>query len=203
MLLYALGGAWAFWLWKQDVVAYIEGRAHPKALPGACPASVPAMVFAAVGALVLLAVETSGEYALGISVAQDKIAAAFLLAMLAAAVIEEIVFRGFLVITHKGRAVLWSSVIVFSLIFALIHPYLWDFQMPEDSWMFWQGEWTWKFNTKGIFSTAIVLLNSLWFYAVRFLKNNPEGSLLPCFVAHGVSNLGVFLIKLAQGYVVF
>lgn len=200
-LLYALGAVWLFWIWKQDCLSQLEGKPNERALPGAYPAKIAAMVVAAVGALVLLAVETGGEYALGIAGEQDTIAASFLLAMLAAAIIEEVIFRGFLVVDKKGRAALVGSIVGFSLIFALLHPYLWNFEMPENSWAFWNGAWTWQLDAKGAFSTSIVLLNALWFYAVRFMPNNPQHSLLPCFVAHGVSNLGVFVVKWSQGFV--
>ena len=74
-----------------------------------------------------------------------------------------------------------------------MHPFLWTW--GDDGF-----EWT--FTAKGWFSTVMVFAASLWFYAVRFATWNPERSLLPCFVAHGVKNLGVFAIKGAQGFVV-
>lgn len=201
MLAYALAGSWLLWLWVQDTVAARSDEAHPRALPGARPASLRAIVVAVLGALLLVALETGGELALGIAEEQDTIAATFLLAMLAAAVIEELVFRGYCVVRGRGRMALWLSVLGFSCIFALLHPYLWDFQMPDSGWAFWQGEWTWKLNSKGVFSTALVFANSLWFYACRFMRLNPEHSLLPCFAAHAASNLAVFAVKAVQGFV--
>ena len=52
------------------------------------------------------------------------------------------------------------------------------------------------------FSTLMVFLGSLWFYAMRFQPANPGRSLIPCIVAHLVKNLGVVVIKAAQGFVV-
>lgn len=202
MLLYAAGALWLLRLWTQDMRAQQREGTLKTALPGAYPASLAACLVAALGAVLLVALETGGEYMLEIHQAQETIAVAFLLVMLAAAVIEEIIFRGYCVITHKGRKVLWASVVLFSIIFALIHPYLWEVELPEASWAFWEAEVTMNLNTKGLFSTLIVFINSLWFYAVRFMPNNPQASLLPCFVAHATSNLAVFAIKAWQGFVV-
>ena len=57
------------------------------------------------------------------------------------------------------------------------------------------------FETKAWFSTMMIFTGSLWFYAVRFLPANRARSLLPCIAAHAAKNLGVFIIKYAQGYV--
>ena len=59
------------------------------------------------------------------------------------------------------------------------------------------------FTTKAWFTTALLFTNSLWFYALRFGPWNPTRSLFPCMLAHAASNLGVFAVKLAQGYVIF
>jgi hypothetical protein len=47
-----------------------------------------------------------------------------------------------------------------------------------------------------------LFVGSLWFYAVRFARFNPQRSLLPCFAAHAAKNLGVIIIKLLQGHLV-
>jgi len=51
----------------------------------------------------------------------------------------------------------------------------------------------------------MVFLFSFWLYAMRFPlrypKLNPSRSLIPCIAAHLAKNLGVFVIKLAQGHV--
>jgi membrane protease YdiL (CAAX protease family) len=118
---------------------------------------------------------------------------------LSAAVVEEIIFRGFLVIQKRGRFLLWLGIVSASVIFALLHQHLWK----------WDGGWPWaggnlivEFNLKGCFSTAALFVGSLWFYAVRFARFNPQRSLLPCFAAHAAKNLGVIIIKLLQGHLV-
>jgi membrane protease YdiL (CAAX protease family) len=117
----------------------------------------------------------------------------FVFAIIAAGVVEEVIFRGYLVIDHKGRALLIASAVGFSLIFAIIHGHLWS---REDGF-----EWT--LTAKAFFSTGILFANSLWFYAVRFGPWNPKRALFPCMLAHAASNLGVFFVKWAQGYLIF
>ena len=190
------------WLWYSDLKQGKAGKKLKGALPGATPCGFGLILLGIVGALLLVALETGGEYVFEIVDEQQSLKATFLASMLGAAVIEEMIFRGYLVVQTKGSYVLWVSIIGFSLLFALIHPYLWNHN-SEDA-QFWElskHEWTWQFNTKGYFSTAFVFFNSLLFYALRFMPANPERSLLPCFIAHAASNIAVFGIKAAQGYV--
>ena len=186
-------GVYVSRLWLEDYRAYQRGDVIRGALPGASPTTSPAIVLAVVGALIILAGETWGEIALGISDEQSEITVLFGVYTLLAAVIEEIIFRGFLVVTDRGPLVKWGAVLGASLLFAAIHPFLW---LWED------GVWEWTLNAKGWFSTGAVFISSLWFYTVRFLPSNPTTSLLPCFAAHAAKNLGVFAIKGAQGFVV-
>ena len=75
--------------------------------------------------------------------------------------------------------------------FWLIHMHLWS---TEDGLSY--------VHPKAIFTTSILFLNSLWFYALRFGPWNPTQS----FFLHDLSrrsNLGVFVVKLVQGYVSF
>lgn len=200
-LLFAGIGIYVFWIWLQDYRADRAGKPVNKPFPGATATTYTAVVIAIVGALILLLLETAGEYALGISAEQKTISAIFLLSMIAAAFVEELVFRGFLVVTSKGKAILIASVIGFSLLFALLHPFLWDWQQAEDaSW--WDGTLALDFSLKAWFSTVAIFVGSLWFYAVRFLPSNPKWSLIPCFAAHLTKNIGVFVIKWMQGFVV-
>ncbi|MGE9291757.1 MAG: CPBP family intramembrane glutamic endopeptidase [Puniceicoccales bacterium] len=174
------------WFWISDCR---EGRTG--GFPGASLAPVRTLIWAGIGGLALTLLETWGESLLGLTAEQTEMAAFALVPVLAAAVIEEIVFRGYLVVDHKGKAWLVGSIFGFSLIFSLIHPYLWSWEDGQLS-----IEWT----TKGVFSTVFVLVNSLWFYTVRFSLGNRSHSLLPCFVAHGMSNFAVWAIKGFQGY---
>ncbi|MBC2593442.1 CPBP family intramembrane metalloprotease [Ruficoccus amylovorans] len=191
-------------LWFDDFKANKRGEPNPKAFPGATACSALCVIVAVVGALILLAAETFGEIALGISAQQSDITWLALLSITAAAFFEELIFRGYLVVTKKGTAALIGSIFIFSFLFAALHPFLWDLDMPEGvpGWQFWQGTLTFDWGVKGWFSTALVFANSLWFYTVRFYGLNKTRSLIPCVAAHLASNVGVFVIKLAQGHVV-
>ena len=156
-------------------------------------APLGAFIIGTLGALLLLGVETGGEIALGLVDEQSEMVWFFVFAAIAAGVVEEVIFRGYLVIDNKGRSLLIASAVGFSLIFAIIHGHLW---CREDGF-----EWT--LTGKAFFSTAILFANSLWFYALRFGPWNPNRSLFPCMLAHAASNLGVFFVKWAQGYVIF
>lgn len=175
---------------------YKAGRAddpEASAMPGATKTSILAIVIGVIGALLILAAETGGEIALGVASKQSEMVWYFVFAIVAAGVVEEVIFRGYLVIDKKGKAALIASCVGFSLIFAIIHGHFWS---TEDGF-----EWT--LTTKAFFTTGILLANSLWFYACRFGPWNLTRSIFPCMVAHAASNLGVFVVKLAQGYVIF
>ena len=150
------------------------------------------MLVAVAGALLLLAVETGGESALGLTAQQSRMTGLFALYTLAAAFAEELVFRGYLVVEHRGRVALLAGIIGASAGFALLHPFLWDWR---------DGSLSFHGGTKAWFSTVMIFAGSLWFYAARFMPSNPTRSLLPCVAAHVAKNLGVFAIKYAQGFV--
>lgn len=194
MILLYLGVA--LYVGRMYWVDYQAARAgHPSesAMPGAVGAPAKAYWIGLVGALLLLGVETGGELALGIAAEQSEMVWYFVFAIVAAGVVEEVIFRGFLVVTSKGRAALIASCLGFSLIFALIHAHLWSL---EDGF-----EWT--FTAKALFTTALLFLNSVWFYTVRFAPWNPGHSIFPCMLAHAASNLGVFGVKWVQGFIIF
>jgi len=185
--------AWLARGWVSDYRAALAGNPNDKPFPGATPASARALPIASLGALVILAAETGGEQVLGLSAEQSQVTALFsLYSILGAPVFEEVLFRGYLVIENRGRAALWAGVVGISLLFALLHPFLWE----------WEGEGLIiHFGPKAWFSTAVIFAVSLWFYTVRFFGLNPQRSLLPCFVAHATKNLGVVAIKYVQGFV--
>lgn len=191
-------------LWWDDLRAGQQGERKAGALPGASPAGWGAIGVAVLGALVILGLETGGEYLFDLVSEQSNITWLFLLSMLTAAFIEELIFRGYLVVTNRGRAALLLSIFGFSLLFTILHSYLWKLNYPEDAagWQFWTASFEWTLTPKAWFSSLFILLNSLWFYTVRFYSLNPQQSLLPCVAAHFASNLGVFIIKLVQGHVV-
>jgi membrane protease YdiL (CAAX protease family) len=208
LVLMTAAGLYVFFLWRQDCLAARSGKPSPGALPGATPASVRACVIAALGALVILGLETWGEIRLGVSDQQSKITVLFGLYTLIAAFIEELIFRGFIVIENRGKAVLWAGIVAASILFAALHPFLWKWDMGEaPAWQalaIWRWhEWlTWQFTLKGWLSTIAVFVSSLWFYTVRFAAFTPNRSLLPSITAHAAKNLGVFAIKGLQGFVV-
>lgn len=193
MLLALLGlAAWVTRWWWQDLRAAQAERPSPRPLPGATPAAPRAMLYAAGGGLLIVAAETAGEYALGIENQQSRITLLFGLYTLAAAFVEELVFRGFLVVEGRGRIALLLGCIVASAAFALMHPFLWRWDAARLAW---------QATTKAWFSTGAIFAGSLWFYAVRFWSLNPSRSLLPCIAAHAAKNLGVLAVKAAQGHV--
>lgn len=184
-----------------------EARENPQggALPGASSCPWRAVVIAVAGTLILLALETWGEIRLGISGEQKDVSWLALPMFAAAAFTEEVIFRGYLVVERRGNALRWASIILFSLIFALIHDHLWSFEMPEDrsagTLAAIREGFSLKLSVKGFFSTGFIFVGALWFYFVRFFKWNPKASLLAPVAAHLVKNLAVFFIKLAQGHV--
>ena len=125
------GALYLFKLWRDDMLAAAAGKPNPKALPGAVAAGPIALAIGAAGALVLVLVETAGEMALGVSAEQTDITGLFLLAMIGAGVLEEVIFRGYLVVQGKGRRMLVGSIIGFSLLFALLH-YQYYIEIPDD-----------------------------------------------------------------------
>lgn len=193
--------AYAFWVWRSDLQAAKAGTPNPKAFPGATPWANPWLLVAVAGSLVLLGLETWGEYALGVSGEQKNITVLFGLYTLAAGFLEELIFRGYLVVEKRGRAALWLSVVGFSLLFALMHDHLWSFESSAAAWKLWEGTLTFTPTTKGWFSTGMIFLGSLWFYVARFGPANPTRSLAPAVAAHVAKNLGVFAIKAVQGHV--
>ena len=166
----------------------------PRGMPGATSARWGLYGIGVIGALLILAAETGGEIALGIAAEQSEMVWYLVFAILGAGIVEEIIFRGYLVVDGKGRAALIGSCFGFSLIFAIIHGHFWSNEEGQ--------AFAWTFTTKAFFTTGILLANSLWFYALRFGPWNKNRSLFPCMLAHAASNLGVFCVKWAQGFIV-
>lgn len=184
-------------LWRDDLLQWKAGRPNPKAFPGATGTTPTALGIAAAGAILLVGTETAGEYAIGVSAEQSTITVLFLLPMLGAGILEEILFRGYLVVFNRGRIRLVLSCLFFSALFTLLH-YQYYLEIPEDGGL---GTISLHLDPKSLWTLLLLFLNSLWFYTVRFAPWNRNLSLLPCFVAHIVSNLTVFVVKAAQGHV--
>lgn len=178
-------------LWLGDLRAQQRGTPNPRAFPGAFPARPGAILIAVGGALVLLAAETFGEIKLGLTAEQTHLTWLFAFYSLLAPLIEEVVFRGFLVIDRRGPALLWTGIVVASLLFACLHEHLWTWD---------DAGFRLTLTPKGFFSTGVLFAMSLWMYACRFARWNPSRSLLPCLAGHAAKNAGVIAIKAAQGF---
>jgi uncharacterized protein len=187
LLLMIGAGLYVVKLWNDD-----RRTPHPRALPGATMAPPRAVWIAIVGALVILALETFGETALGVADEQSTMTWLFALySIIGAPIVEELIFRGYLVIDNKGRSVLWAAALAASLAFAAVHPFLWKWD---------DAGFALTLTPKGWFSAAAVFAFSLWLYVARFAGWNPSHSLLPCFAAHAAKNAGVVAIKAATGH---
>lgn len=199
--LFCAVAVWLARMWIREAKENPQGRA----LPGATPCPLKAVAIAIAGTLALLALETWGEIHLGISAEQKDVAWLALPMFAAAAFTEEVIFRGYLVIEKRGAGLRWASIFLFSLIFALMHDHLWQFEMPDDRSSgtlvaIFDG-FSLNFSLKGFFSTGFIFVGALWFYFVRFFKWNPNASLLAPVAAHLTKNIAVFFIKLTQGHV--
>lgn len=194
LVLLTAAGVYLAKLWLDDLRVSAAGNGSPAAgaLPGATPAPARAVAIAVAGALLLLAAETVGEIALGVAEQQSRMTWLFALySITGAPIVEELIFRGWLVIEKRGCVALWAGAVAASTAFALLHPFLWH----------WDGNgFVLTLGAKGWFSSAIVFATSLWLYIARFAAWNPQRSLLPCFAAHAAKNAGVVAVKAATGF---
>jgi len=197
-LLYLGAAGYLGYLFFRDYESHQKGNAHPNALPGATPASRSLILAGALGGVLLVLLETAGEYGLGISGRQSTIPVWAILPLLAAALLEEIIFRGYLVVTTKGRGWLYGSILLFSALFALVHFHWLTKVEGEGAILF---GYALSLTKEAVWWTLLLFLNSVWFYALRFVPQNRQRSLLPCIVAHAAGNLSVYLVKFFQGYV--
>jgi membrane protease YdiL (CAAX protease family) len=199
LLLMTAAGLYFGWLWLADkraartaIASNPAAKPLPEALPGATDTPPRAMWLAVTGALVILAAETVGENLLGLSGQQSRMTWLFALYSVAGApVIEELIFRGWLVPKRHGTTATWTFVLGASVIFSVLHPFLWKWD---------ETGFALTLSGKGWFSSATVFATSLWLYACRLAAWNPQRSLLPCFLAHAAKNFGVVAIKAATGY---
>lgn len=192
LLVIIIAGVYFARIWWSDWRAQTSGQTLAYVpQPGTTSAPVKALLIASAGAAVIVALETFGEIHLGLAEQQSRVTLLFGAYTLVAAIIEEIIFRGYLVVEKRGRAALLAGIFLASLGFALIHPFLWE----------WEDGFRLTLTAKGWFSFAAVFVASLWFYACRFASWNPQRSLLPCFAAHLTKNAAVLVVKAAQGFV--
>lgn len=190
----AAGAAYIAHLWHGDLKAWRAGNPNPKGFPGATDWNSKALWIAIAGALGLLGVETLGEILLGIADEQSEMKLSLAVySVLGAPVIEELIMRGYLFFDRKGSKAFWTSALVCSLAFALAHQHLIGWK--DDSLHL-------DFGVKAWFSTGILFSFSLWLYAVRYAAFNTHRSLAVPVAAHAAKNLGVVLVKAAQGFLV-
>ena len=193
-----------FKMWLDDAKYFEKNKAQRKgAFSGASFAPKAALCLAATGAVALLFAQTVLEYKFGFADQQSKAGVFAVFSWVSAAFIEELVFRGYLVVKNKGKLALYASIFAFSLLFALMHPFLWDYSIPENAPAISPANFSLNFTGKALFSTSFIFINSLFFYFMRFNKLNKTQSLLPPIIAHLSYNIGVFAIKLLCGYVEF
>lgn len=152
--------------------------------PGTTSAPLAASLLSMSGVLLITLVESCVEIRYGVAHEQSHLAAISLLSLLGAAVIEEIVFRGFVAPAYLSGLKLLSVALIGSAVFALFH----GFSIS---------------STQGKISFLFAFSTSLWLYFARFNPLNPQRSLLPCLAGHCVRNLAVFGIKWAQGFILF
>lgn len=195
--------AYLFYMWYGDFTAFRRSGVLPKkALAGAATVSPSYVVCGILAAVALLAVHTATEFALGVEASQTRVAWWAIFSWIGAAFVEELIFRGYLVVQNRGRGALIASIIAFSLIFALGHPFMWDYTVPEGASVF-GGVWKFDFSVQPVISTLAIFECSVLFYALRFLPKNKNASIIPCFAAHAAYNIGVFAVKAANGFIDF
>ena len=188
-----------FRMWLRDLKFLPQTTSF--SLPGATPSTLRACIIASVGAAVIVLIISGAEHATGIADQQSRIPFFYLLPMLGAAITEEVIFRGYLIVCNRGKTMLIASACFFSFLFAAIHPYLWEHTVADPTGFEWLTTLRIRLDTYSVIATTSIAVLSLWYYYVRFSKQNPHRSLIPCFCAHASANLAVFIMKLSSGYV--
>lgn len=190
-----------FYMWFGDYRHFAKtGELRKGAFEGATTVSSKLIIIAIVSALILLTIVSVAENLTGSTADQTSVAPFALISWIGAGFVEELIFRGYLVVKNKGRAMLIASILFFSLIFAVGHPFLWDY-IVEDGTSIFSGVWKFNPTVQATIATLSVFCCSLLFYTLRFLPTNKNRSILPCIFAHVAYNCGVFATKLVQGFV--
>ena len=192
---------WLFSMWIGDYKYFVKnGEKRKGCFAGATPAPLRLVIAGVVAALAFLALSVFVEAKFGLSAEQTKVAPWALFSWIGAAFVEELVFRGYLVVQGRGRTALWGGVFFFSFLFAAGHPFLWNYEVPDGSSIF-SGVWTFNAGVQPLLSTLTIFGCSLIFYVLRFVPQNIHRSIMPCICAHAAYNCGVFAVKLCQGFV--
>jgi uncharacterized protein len=182
--LYFLLGAVVLIAWAKEVQERKIKDSAEGFWPGTTSSSLASVLLSVSGILLITLAESCVEIRYQVVHEQSSLVAIALLSLLGAAVVEEIVFRGFVAPAHLTGLKLLMVVLIGSAVFALFH----GFNLS---------------TTQGKISFIFAFLTSVWLYFARFNPLNPQRSLLPCLAGHCVRNLAVFGIKWAQGFITF
>lgn len=193
--LFALICLYVVKLYVSDYKDNVRGNPHPKAFPGAWPASGLLLAIGVLGAFLLVGIETAGEYVLGVAAEGSEATVFMLLFWISAGFVEEIIFRGYLVIENKGRKILWAGILGVSFLFALLHMHIIEWVGADEGFLAYSGD------AAGYWWTFMLFAKSVFWYWLRFNPMNPKASIAPCFTSHIAANVAVFVVKLLQGKV--
>ena len=207
-LILIASSAYYMLLWLNEFKSNIKSHQETTNIyPGTTMCNHKAVLISAAGAIIILSVETMGEITLNIKADQSHMTWLLAAYTINAAFIEEVIFRGILIFNNQPPKKLYTGIITISLIFSLLHPFLFKFDMGnEPTWKI-ILLWNWcdwiqpQLTMKSWFSFFMVFTTSIWLYYCRIAKWNKHQSLLPCFAAHVAKNIGVISVKFAQGFV--
>lgn len=188
-ILYLFIGLGVAFAWFKEYQKRKENPGPELFWPGTTPAPIAGVLVIVSGILLITVAETCAEIHYQVSAHQSVSNLYLLGATLGAAIVEEIVFRGFAAPSHWSGTKLLGLILIGSILFSLLH------SINPDTSQF-------NFNTvQGRISLISTFFISIWLYLGRYNPLNPQRSLLPCLIGHLVRNLAVFGIKWAQGFV--
>ena len=190
-----------FYMWFGDYRHYCKtGELRKGAFEGATSVQSKLLWIAFATGVGILLLVTFAESLAGATSEQTSVAPFALISWIGAGFVEELIFRGYLVVKNKGKFALVGSILFFSFVFAIGHPFLWDYTV-EDGQSVLSGVWKLNLTLQATIATISIFACSLLFYSLRFVPMNVNRSILPCIVAHIAYNCGVFAMKLGQGFV--
>lgn len=184
-IIYLVAGLGIAGAWLREKLNRQAIRGPEEFWPGTTPVRISGILIIVAGVLLITIAETCVEIRAQVSQLQSVSTLYILGASLGAAIVEEMVFRGFLAPAGLQGKKLLLLIFLGSIIFSLFHA-LNGFNFRD---------------TQGQISLAFAFLMSVWLYLGRYNPLNPERSLLPCLIGHLVRNLAVFGIKWSQGFV--
>ena len=157
--------------------------------PGTTRAPISGILIIVSGILLLTVAETCAEIHYQVTANQSVSNLHILGFTIGAAIVEEMVFRGFAAPSHLRGIKLLGLIIIGSFLFSIFHCI-----NPETL--------QFSLNTvQGRISLVATFFVSVWLYLGRYNPLNPERSILPCLIGHVVRNLAVFGVKWSQGFV--